>query len=162
MDKKGFSLIELLVVMAIISILSAIATTQYMKYVKNSRYAKMEMVAREAILRAESVYSEYSRYPRGTCNALTSTSDVTCSVNSSLSIVQSSGSFAFKVPSKFSVNFEPIGVKDVRITVTTASGFLKSSSGGSALLIYDSSTSISDFVCVDNEIHGRIWPQGCP
>jgi prepilin-type N-terminal cleavage/methylation domain-containing protein len=96
-QQRGFSLIELLVVMAIIAILAAVGTTQYMKYIANSRYARLESTLKQMMLVAEDFYSEFNRYPNGVCDATASSVDKVCWVDASGSIVTSSGSYSFKI-----------------------------------------------------------------
>ena len=84
MDKnKAFSLIELLVVMAIIAILAAIAIPQYNKYRANAFYAKMETNLKNSRLWAEQIYSDYGKYPQGICNAsiIAGSGSIKCAYN---------------------------------------------------------------------------------
>jgi type IV pilus assembly protein PilA len=61
--KKGFSLIELLMVVAIISILAAIAIPQFASYRTRAVDAQMHSDLKSAALAMESYYSEYKVYP---------------------------------------------------------------------------------------------------
>jgi len=151
-SQKGFSLIELLVVMAIISILATVGTIQYMKYIANSRYAKLESTARQMMLVAEDYYSEFNKYFSITCGSLSSSQEQQCSV----------GNYNFKVPPFTRVEFIPTGSNSKEIRIILESGILKDSSRtGPARLVIDSTTSTSDIACVDDEIHGK-KPENCP
>jgi len=164
-SQKGFSLIELLVVMAIISILAAVGTIQYMKYIANSRYAKLESTLRQMMLVAEDYYSEFNKYPNGSCDNLSSGGEKVCWINASGSIVTSSGSYSFKVPPFVKVQFTPkgSGSGSIQIYVESSSKvFRNSSKTGNAKLVIDSTTSSNDIACYDDEIHGKKWPSGCP
>lgn len=162
-SQKGFSLIELLVVMAIISILAAVGTIQYMKYIANSRYAKLESTLRQMMLVAEDYYSEFSKYPNGSCDNLSPGGEKVCWINASGSVVTSSGSYSFKVPPFVKVQFTPNGSGSIRIYVESSSKILGNSSRtGNAKLVIDSTTSSNDIACYDDEIHGKKWPSGCP
>ena len=48
-NNKGFSLVELIIVIAIMAVLVAVLAPQYIKYVENSRVAKDENAVAEAI-----------------------------------------------------------------------------------------------------------------
>jgi prepilin-type N-terminal cleavage/methylation domain-containing protein len=158
-SQKGFSLIELLVVMAIISILAAVGTIQYMKYIANSRYAKLESTLRQMMLVAEDYYSEFNKYPNGSCDNLSSGGEKVCWINDSGSIVTSSGSYSFKVPPFVKVQLSG----SIQIYVESSSKILRNSSKtGNAKLVIDSTTSSNDIACYDDEIHGKKWPSGCP
>lgn len=158
-SQKGFSLIELLVVMAIISILAAVGTIQYMKYIANSRYAKLESTLRQMMLVAEDYYSEFSKYPNGSCDNLSPGGEKVCWINASGSVVTSSGSYSFKVPPFVKVQFSG----SIQIYVESSSKILgNSSKTGNAKLVIDSTTSSNDIACYDDEIHGKKWPSGCP
>ena len=158
-SQKGFSLIELLVVMAIISILAAVGTIQYMKYIANSRYAKLESTLRQMMLVAEDYYSEFNKYPNGYCDNLSLGGEKVCWINASGSIVTSSGVYSFKVPPFVKVQFSG----SIQIYVESSSKILRNSSKtGNAKLVIDSTTSSNDIACYDDEIHGKKWPSGCP
>ena len=72
-DKQGFSLVELLITIAIISILAAIAIPQYIKYVKRTRTS-------EAIQHTKSIYNAllewYSHPSLGDGTFLKATTDL--------------------------------------------------------------------------------------
>jgi|GEM_PF-1742305 len=164
-SQKGFSLIELLVVMAIISILAAVGTIQYMKYIANSRYAKLESTLRQMMLVAEDYYSEFNKYPNGSCDNLSSGGEKVCWIDASGSIVTSSGVYSFKVPPFVKVQFTPkgSGSGSIQIYIESSSKvFGNSSKTGNAKLVIDSTTSSNDIACYDDEIHGNKWPSGCP
>lgn len=155
---KGFSLVELLVVMAIISILAVFGVTSYMKYIANAKYAKMEAALRQMATVAEDVYNEFQQYPSGICDALLNIHTISCSVNSALTVVLgTSGVYTFKVPAKMKVTFNPQGVNAVQITLESA--LLKASTSGNAKLVFDSR--MGEIVCYDDQIHGVQWA-GCP
>ena len=160
-SQKGFSLIELLVVMAIISILAAVGTIQYMKYIANSRYAKLESTLRQMMLVAEDYYSEFNKYPNGSCDNLSLGGEKVCWINASGSIVtSSSGVYSFKVPPFVKVQFSG----SIQIYIESSSKvFRNSSKTGNAKLVIDSTTSSNDIACYDDEIHGKKWPSDlCP
>jgi type IV pilus assembly protein PilA len=60
---SGFSLIELLIAIAIISILAAIAIPQFVSYRARSVDAQMHSDLKSAALAMESYYAEYKVYP---------------------------------------------------------------------------------------------------
>ena len=62
-DQKGFTLVELLVVIAIIAILAAIATTQFSGYRAKGIEASMVSDARNIATAMEAVYTDCQAYP---------------------------------------------------------------------------------------------------
>jgi type IV pilus assembly protein PilA len=60
---NGFSLIELLMVVAIISILAAIAVPQFVTYRARAVDAQVQSDLKNAALAMESYYAEYKIYP---------------------------------------------------------------------------------------------------
>lgn len=62
-DQKGFTLVELLVVVAIIAILAAIAIPQFSEYRKKAFNAAAESDVRNAKTTMEAYFTDYQQYP---------------------------------------------------------------------------------------------------
>jgi len=146
MNNKAFSLIELLVVVAIIAILAAIAFPQYNKFRANAFYGKMETNLKTARLWAENVFHDYDKYPAGICDASNLKSGtLKCSYDATNDtiIVDSNGDL--KVDAPFKVTFERSSCQDgspgVKITIECPSGLcsgLEPAEGQNAKLWVDS------------------------
>ena len=61
-NNKGFTLTELMVVVAIIGILSSIALPSYRKYVRNAKMTEAKLALSEAYAAEQSIYAEYTTY----------------------------------------------------------------------------------------------------
>jgi len=67
--EKGFTLIELMIVVAVIAILSAIAYPSYQEYVKRSRRTEAQSLLNEAAAREERWRAQNGSYMTGTTAA---------------------------------------------------------------------------------------------
>lgn len=68
MNKKGFTLIELMVVMIILGILATIGFTSFQNSQKKGRDGRRKNDLRQVTLALEAYYNDYGRYPSGDAN----------------------------------------------------------------------------------------------
>ncbi len=61
-DSKGFTLVELMVVVAIVAILAAVATPAYINYVNRAKQGEAESLLMTARLEQEEYYTENGQY----------------------------------------------------------------------------------------------------
>jgi len=80
--RSGFTLVELLIVIAIIAILAAIAIPQFAKYKQRAYVAAMKSDAHNIIAAEEAYYAQYDKYATG---SLTSFSKGTLTLTDSSS-----------------------------------------------------------------------------
>lgn len=80
-NQKGFTLIELMIVIAIIGILAAIAIPQFAEYRKKSYKATMEADAKNLMTSLESLYSEASPPSYAAANGVNITGPGATTVN---------------------------------------------------------------------------------
>ena len=75
-EQSGFTLVELIIVIAIIGVLVAMGTYYYSKYVEDARMAKAREVAEGLYVATTKFYSDVGRYP-DSCKELTLETAVT-------------------------------------------------------------------------------------
>ncbi|HSN40826.1 MAG TPA: prepilin-type N-terminal cleavage/methylation domain-containing protein, partial [Burkholderiales bacterium] len=69
MTQKGFTLIELMIVVAIIAILAAIAIPQYQDYTKRAKVSEGLVLADAAKLAVSETYQAKGEWPKNTTEA---------------------------------------------------------------------------------------------
>ena len=69
---RGFTLIELMIVVAIIAIISAIAVPMYGNYVQKSRRTDAKAKLMEVAQSLERCFTQFSKYNDSSCNVVTS------------------------------------------------------------------------------------------
>lgn len=83
-SQKGFTLIEMLIVVAVIGILSAISYRYYNKYKINAEFSRMESQLRETMLAVNKYRAEFGIYPGGNntvvCNNLNNKTTLSCNL----------------------------------------------------------------------------------
>jgi len=67
-NKKGFTLIELMIVVAIIGILAAIAIPNYMSYTCKSKQSEAKSILGDMRTLQETYFAEYDTYASSTAN----------------------------------------------------------------------------------------------
>lgn len=105
-NSKGFTLVELMVTVAIVGILAAIAYPSYTNYVKKTRRAEIVELMTEAAQTLERHYSRAGSYANTTTPTVVTTADPTGNANYSLAVVRTAA--AGTTASTFTLTATPI------------------------------------------------------
>jgi prepilin-type N-terminal cleavage/methylation domain-containing protein len=162
MQKKGFSLIELLVVIAIIAILASIAIIQYNKYKVNAMYSNMEAQLQRAKAWAVSIVYQEGQFPNGTCTATEGT--VKCYYDGSSIHIGPDGDLSIDAP--FSATFtrnstnEMCGTIIISCPADGCGGLKNHNNNGPAKLCVNTCGG-EEIIGEDTNLHGVV-NGGCP
>jgi type IV pilus assembly protein PilA len=128
-SSKGFTLIELMIVVAIIAILAAIAISQYQDYVIRSQVSEAASLAEGVKSPVTEFYNNRGRFPAGTCGS----GNASVGLASSASIV---GSYVSDVHVAGSGCAPPLGAGTILATFSSAAPFKASQTIDTAALLF--------------------------
>ncbi|MEM3828297.1 MAG: prepilin-type N-terminal cleavage/methylation domain-containing protein [Conexivisphaerales archaeon] len=121
MKHKGFTLIELMIVIAIIILLVAVAIPQYARIQDRARIAAVENDLKGIATAIESFYSDWGKYPATGYNILKS------------ELAQSESGATINVTGKTTLTGEPAPISYISVDAFTA---LENKVGGSSNVTY--------------------------
>lgn len=93
-DEKGFTLIEMMIAVAIVGILSVVAFSAYNKYIYNSKFIEATSVLTNVKNKAEQYFQDNNSYTN-LCSASSITSAISSTNNFSYTCVSNSDTFTF-------------------------------------------------------------------
>jgi type IV pilus assembly protein PilA len=128
-NAKGFTLIELMIVVAIIAILAAIAISQYQDYVIRSQVSEAASLAEGVKSSIAEFYNSHGRFPAGAC----ASGNGSVGLASSASIV---GSYVSDVHVAGTGCPPPLGAGTVLTTFSSSAPFKSSRSIDAAALLF--------------------------
>ncbi|WP_333614512.1 pilin [Psychrobacter sp.] len=136
--QKGFTLIELMIVIAIIGILAAIALPAYQDYTKRARVGEALSLAGGAKTAVTEFYSSNNVWPTGNASAGLPT-DTEITGNS----------------------VEKVAVSNGKITVTVKDNIEKSGSNNTLVLSPTASAGSVEWTCKDSTLNDKYLPSEC-